>query len=150
MVLQDQIDPAYIAVGGDGTLYCGHGYEIFALDGSNGGRKWSHKNAFVINNPLSISPDGLLMVLTYTGYYSIGKRSASSAASWRKRYFYDDISPNSGINLKGRLSRALSRDESGEEIEEMCTSMIQYGRMSAVSLRAAAFDDLHQDNNISL
>ena len=58
--------------------------------------------------------------------------------SSRKSYFYD-ISPNGGANLKGRLSRAVSRDETGEEIEETYQYDL-YGRVSAVGLRAPAFD----------
>ena len=57
--------------------------------------------------------------------------------SWRKRYFYD-ISPNGGANVKGRLSRAVSRDESGQEIEETY-QYDMYGRVSAIGLRAPAF-----------
>jgi RHS repeat-associated protein len=60
--------------------------------------------------------------------------------SWRKRYFYD-ISPNGGANVKGRLSRAVSRHESGEEIEETY-QYDPYGRVNAVSVRVPAFDDL--------
>ena len=59
--------------------------------------------------------------------------------SWRKRYFYDTGS-NSG-NLRGRLSRALSRDEDGQEIEETYQYDL-YGRLSAIGLRAPAFDHL--------
>jgi hypothetical protein len=79
------------------------------------------------------------MVPTSTGFYTIGKKHASSVTSWHKRYFYD-VSPNGSLNLKGRLSRAVSRDLSGEEIEETYQYDL-YGRVSAVSLRALAFDD---------
>jgi RHS repeat-associated protein len=65
---------------------------------------------------------------------------SSNQTSWRKRYFYD-ISPSSGANLKGRLSRVLSRDETGEQTEE-AYQYDPYGRVSAVSLRVPAFDDL--------
>jgi outer membrane protein assembly factor BamB len=50
------------AVGADGTIYFGSGYELFALDGKTGSVKWGFEVGAPVYSSPAIGPDGIVFI----------------------------------------------------------------------------------------